>query len=606
MLIFIKFIIFTALAVVGPGITLQLAVGVRPDPVLVVPLGAAFIAGAYWLSLVAELPVLFPALVFLALLVPAWRRAPALSWPGPFAAAGVALVALLALTQYPWNRRAADDRFLLDPFVAADTAFHVGLTRELTLGFPPQVPGIAGFPLGYHLGTDLVRAAALRWAGIDPFDGIARLDVTLWALALALLLGRATVMLGAPRLAVVLAPWTLLATDFSWVFAAHPQAHWWADLLRGNVLISVALANPVIPGLGLALGALVALWRYESGEGRGFLLLALAQAAALPFFKVFLGAHLIVGLAAAAVLRRQAAPAFAALAAAVPTAILASGTASRSLEVAWAPLDLVAVSRESLGLPSLDGWSLAAWSTFWIAASLGMRVLGLPEAFRALLRGPNAAVTGLAVMALAAWPGGLLFRISAPDAVAGQRPVNDAAYLLEQGGPLLWLFTIAALARGAARLRRPGWLLIPAACLSLPSTVHFVVKKATLPPDPIPAAMVRAMDVLAAESQPGDVVLQRPGARYPALPVILIGRRVPYERFTPYLTQFAPRAELERRHARVHRFFRTTETSEARDIASELGARFVCVYGADRLRFPPEGFLEVLYEEPAARVYRTR
>jgi len=36
--------------------------------------------------------------------------------------------------------------------------------------------------------------------------------------------------------------------------------------------------------------------------------------------------------------------------------------------------------------------------------------------------------------------------------------------------------------------------------------------------------MVRAMRALEAVSQPGEVVLQRPGARYPPAPVILIGR----------------------------------------------------------------------------------
>ena len=82
------------------------------------------------------------------------------------------------------------------------------------------------------------------------------------------------------------------------------------------------------------------------------------------------------------------------------------------------------------------------------------------------------------------------------------------------------------------------------------------------PPDPLPAPIVRAMASLERASRPGDVVLQRPGARYPPAPVILIGRRVPYERFTPYLTQFAPREALERRHETVFRFFRTHDRAK--------------------------------------------
>jgi hypothetical protein len=142
--------------------------------------------------------------------------------------------------------------------------------------------------------------------------------------------------------------------------------------------------------------------------------------------------------------------------------------------------------------------------------------------------------------------------------------------------------------------------------LALPATLQYVVKKAETPPDHLPAAMVRAMAVLERVSRPGDVVLQRPGARYPPAPVILAGRRVPYERFTPYLTQFAPRAALLARHEVVYRFFHTTERGEALAIARSLGATYLALYGSDRVRFDTVGVLVPLYEEPEARLYRIR
>ena len=207
-----------------------------------------------------------------------------------------AVVLVLAATQYPWNRPAAGGEFLLDPLVPYDTAFHVGLTRELAIGYPPQVPGVSGFPLGYHLGIDLVRAAALRWAAVDPYDSISRFDVTLGAWALILALRAATHALGGSPRAVALAGFTPLLTDLSWVFAFDPEAHWWADLLRGNVLLSLALSSPTVPALALALGAVVALARHDGTRaGRRWLALAAALAAAVPFFKVFLGAHLAAG-----------------------------------------------------------------------------------------------------------------------------------------------------------------------------------------------------------------------------------------------------------------------------------------------------------------------
>jgi len=603
-----RYAAFLLVALVGPGAGLQRLAGVSVDPALVLPVGIAFAAAAYWLSLVSGFPWLFPIAVLLASAVLAWKGfGPAASGPllrGAVAPA-LAIALLLAVTQYPWNRVTSSGEFLLEsPPFAYDTAFHVGLVRELTLGYPPQVPGVSGFPLGYHLGTDLVRAAALRWAAIDPYDSISRFDVTIFAVALLLAVRAAAARLGLSQVGVALAGWTLVATDFSFAFALNPQAHWWSDLLRGNVLVSLALANPVVPALALALAAMVALSRAAAGEGRGWWAVSAALAVAVPFFKVFLGAHLALGLLVALVRSRRREVALVFGLVSMATLALAVGQGGRTVAVTFAPLDLVRITRESLGLAPLDGPRLAGFAVLWIAASLGLRLLGVPAAVRAL-RQPDVIAPALAAMALAAWPLGLLFRVSAPEMLEGQKAVNDAAYLVEQGGPLLWLFTAGALARWMETRAAPRLaVLATLALLALPSTVQFAVKKATEPPDPLPAAMVRAMAALKAVSQPGEIVLQRPGARYPPAPVILIGRRVPYERFTPWLTQFAPAPALEARHDVVYRFFHTSDAAEAMAIARGLGARYVALYGADRLRFDSAGLLVPVHEEDGARVYR--
>ncbi len=614
---------FAGLALVGPGLALQRLFRVPVDPCLVLPLGTAVCAGIFWLSLVLDQALVFPAGILLLDLVLLARLGPRTPWEqwGPWRQGDVpslrgalppclALVAFLAATAYPWNHRGPEGDFLLDPLVPYDTAFHVGLARELTLGYPPQIPGVSGFPIGYHFGIDLVRAAALRWAGLDPFDAIARFDATLGALALVLALRAITHRLGASPAAVSLAPWTLLLADFSFVFAPNPQAHWWADLLRGNLLVSLAVANPIVPALAMALGALCAFARYQAGEGRRHLALAGGLAFAVPFFKVFLGAHLLLGLGVAALLRRGRGlgPFLAVgLPCALATALLALGQGGETVSVVVAPLDLVQVTRESLQLASLGGFALLAWSAFWLAASLGLRLLGLPAAWHALRNGADGAVGAvLAAMSLSAWPLGLLFRVCAPEVLPGQKTVNDAAYLVEQGGPLLWIFTVMALVAFARSASRRVLAAVAVVVLGLPATAQFVLKKMEARADPIPAAMVRAMDALQAASRPGEVVLQRPGGRFPPVPVILIGRRVPYERFTPYLTQFARRADLLARHEIVYRFFHTGDRGEAMAIARELGARYVALYGRERLRFDTEGLLEPIHEEPEARVYRIK
>ena len=601
---------FAALAVVLPGLALQRLARTPVDPALTLPLGTAFSAAACWASLYLGQPWIFPVLVALVALavLPArpwqWALGPSLRGALPPLAA---LVALLALTSYGWNRVGPSGDFLLDPLVTFDSTFHVGVTHELAAGYPPQVPGVSGFPLGYHLGTDLVRAAALLWAGTDPWDSLTRLDVTLWAFALMLVIRALLARLGAPPAAVALAPWTLVLTDFSFVFATNIQAHWWTDLLRGNLLLSLVYANPVIPALALALGALVALARYEDDRRAGHLVLAALMAAAVPFFKVFLGGHLLLGLGIAFLLARPA-PRRALLLMAVPcalaTAILVLGKGGETVELALAPLDLARITRETLGLTPVSGFGLLAWAAFWLVASLGMRVFGLGPAIRAL-RGSGAG-SALAAIALTGWPLGLLFRVSAPQVLPGQKVVNDAAYLVEQSGPLLWLFAVLGLAAFATSPVRRVLASVLLVALATPATLQYAAKKLRTAPDRLPASMVRAMAALERVSEPGDVVLQRPGARYPPAPVILSGRRVPYERFTPYLTQFASKDALEARHLVVYRFFQTRDRGEAMELVRFLGASYLALYGHDRIRFDASGLLEPVHDEPGARLYRIR
>jgi hypothetical protein len=604
--------LFVLLAIVLPGIALQRLARVPLDPSLVVPLGTLTCASSFWIGQ-HTVGALFPALCALLALVcvvplrrPRLEPAAGPSLRGALPAA-LAFAVVLAVAQYSANRvDPATGEFMLDPLVTSDSAFHVGLTHEILTGGPLQVPGAAGFPLGYHLGTDLVRAAALRWAGVSPWDSLTRLDVTLYGLSLVLALRTLAARLGARPFAVALAGFTPLLTDFSFVFAANTQAHWWSDLLRGNVLLSLVYANPVVPALALALGALVALSRHEETGRPGYLALAALMAGAVPFFKVFLGAHLLLALGCAFLLAKHAhrpAIAAAALPAALGTAALALGQGASTVAVALAPLDLVGVTRETLGLVPLGGLRLVLFAVLWILLSLGVRVLGLGEALRGL-RGPTLA-SAAAALALSGWPLGLLFRVSAPDVLAHERVVNDAAFLVEQSGPLLWLFTAIALGRWASRSRAHAAAVLGSLLLlATPATLQYAAKKAATPPDRMPASMVHAMDVLAAASRPGEVVIQRPGGRYPAAPVVLAGRRVTYERFTPYLTQFVPRAELEARHAAVFRFFRTDSRDEALSIARALGASYLALYGGDRVRFDPAGILQPIHEEPGARVYR--
>ncbi len=266
-----------------------------------------------------------------------------------------------------------------------------------------------------------------------------------------------------------------------------------------------------------------------------------------------------------------------------------------------APLRMVRESLDDVGLDVAGAGGLLLATVPWLAIALGLRSFGLPSAWRSLSRG--SAASAAAALALTGWPLGLLFHVAARD-VEGRDLPSATIYFVEQSGAVLWVFAAMALAAWAERRRRPALAIAVAGLLSLPSTLEFAVRKAGVGPDPVASAVVRALDAVARDGQPGDVVLQRPVARYPPLPAVLVGRRVVYERFTPYLTQFAPREELRRRHEALYRFFQTTDRAEALAIIGELGARYVCLYGPDRVRFEARGLLVPLYEDPAARAYR--
>jgi hypothetical protein len=599
-----RYLAFVVVSLVGPGIALQRLLGTAVDATLVLPLGCAATAGAYALASRVGAPWLFPVLVAALDISLFWRglgrRAtddPPLRGAIP---AGLGIVVFLALSQYGWNRTGPAGEFHLDPM--GDHPLHVGITWELTTTWPPQVPGLAGVPLVYHVGADLVRAAALRFARVSPYDSINRFEVTLGALALALVLRGVTARLSPLPFALTAVPWSLLATDASFLLAFALPVAWWADLLRGNMLMSMAFDNPVVLGMALALGALVALARYEMGEGRGWLVLSGILAASVPPFKVFVGAQLALALGWAALRARPRWPRLVPCALSLGMSlVLAHAVRGERVEVAWAPLDMVKRSVMGLGLPEPGLGAVIAWTLPWLVLSLGLRVFALPRAITAL--GSRAVLpAALAAFALSGWPLGLLFHTAARG-IDGQPLPSALIYLLEQSGLVLWIFTAIALADFVRRRPRPVLVALVASALTLPSTIEFLWRRWDTGADELSPVLMGGIRTLAEHGQPGDVVLQRPGWERPALPVILAGRRVVLEGYTPYLTQFAPVSELRRRRQLLGELFRAESAPAAQALARELGASFLCLYGGQSFAFDTSGWLRPLYLHEEIRVY---
>jgi hypothetical protein len=566
-------------------------------------LGLLFCASVYWLGLVAGAPWLLPALaVPLDLLLLrrgfAGRPAAGPSLRGaapPFAL----LVLLLAFTQYPANRERTNGDFLLDLGEHMDTAVHVGLTWELVAGYPPQVPGLAGVEVRYHVGSHLVRAAAARWARVHPYDSLNRFDVTLWGLALVLALRAATHALGAGGRATALVGYLPLAADLSSVPGLLLGAGFWAFKLGDNFIEALFYANSVAPAAALVLAAVACFFRWEQGRERGWLVLAAVLGAGAGFFKVFTGAHLLLAMGTAWLLRRRRLDLLVVtLIVAVALALLALTAApppgAEGVLVSVVPLAPTNPARVAFGLPEAKGFAYVASGLAWLALSLGFRVVGIPGAVRALV-GTSVAGSVLGALALWGWPLATFLRITADPAF------DESFYFLQASGLALWVFAAPV---AADAVRRRSLVAGLAALVAFAPAGEFVLRKVRQEREVVPAAEVRAMKALRRASCPGDVVLVPTRVAYVPLPVVLAGRRVALADYIGYWRQFTSDATLARRKQEVQSFFRAEDAETALAVARRLGAGYAYVSGRRRPALEATGALVPLFEEGGHRVYR--
>jgi hypothetical protein len=600
----LRFVAFAAVAILGPGVTLQRLVRVRWDPVLVVPLGLAFCSFGYWLGLVTGAPWILPSLALLVdapLLRPSLVGRPAQGPPARGALPAVLLlILLLGITQYPLNRTGSNGEFLLDRGEHTDTAVHVGLVWELVAGYPPELPGFSGVELHYHLGSHLVRAAATRWAGTHPYDSFNRFDVTLWGIALILALRGAAHALGLGTRATTLVGFLPLASGLSFVPGLASGVAFWAFKASDGLVEAVFFANSIVPAMAMALGAVTALARAERSEGRGWLVLAAALGVGAVFFKVFTGALLLLALGTAWALRRDLRLVLVALPPAAALALLVAGSLGPSdlegVRVSFVPFAPVNPARTAFGLETARGVSLLISGLVWVALSLGVRVLGIPAALRAA-RGPRVAPSVLGAFALWGWPLTTLVSIKADPAV------DESFYFMQASGLALWLFASPVLVRMARRSLIPAGLALLA---SLAGTGEFLLRAQQSVPMVVPAPAVRAMAALREASHPGDVVLMQVRIPHVPLPVVLAGRRVAFADFIGYWRQFVTPETRSRRRELVRSFFQARDAETARVVARQLEARYVYLSGPRRSKKALErtGVIELLFQEGSERVYK--
>jgi hypothetical protein len=245
-------------------------------------------------------------------------------------------------------------------------------------------------------------------------------------------------------------------------------------------------------------------------------------------------------------------------------------------------------------MPPATGLAFGASGLAWLALSLGLRVLGIPGAVRALWRGEGASSV-LGALALWGWPLATFLSITAdPD-------VDESFYFLQVSALALWVFAAPVL---LAVARRSAVLAALALLVAFAPAAEFLGQKVRQEPEVVPASAVRAMKALRQSSCPGDVVIMQTKVAYVPLPVVLAGRRVALADYIGYWRQFTSFEALARRKEEVRSFLQAEDAATALDAARRLGARFVYVAGRRKRTLEAAGALETLFEEGSERVYR--
>ena len=188
-----------------------------------------------------------------------------------------------------------------------DGLLHISVTNELAYTFPPQAPFLAGRPLTYHYGMELVAVVFHRFLGIAAADVCLRLLPSLYLALIPLAVysfGRR--WLGSAPIALITSLLVVLGEDFSYIpgLLLGGSGIWIADYFQVPSIFSLYIVNPLSPAVAFFFSALLCLSRgLEDRRNRNAWLGVTALLfAVMGTFKIFLILHVMAALTVLAVI----------------------------------------------------------------------------------------------------------------------------------------------------------------------------------------------------------------------------------------------------------------------------------------------------------------
>ena len=133
-----------------------------------------------------------------------------------------------------------------------DGLLHISVTNELAYTFPPQAPFLAGRPLTYHYGMELVAVVFHRFLGIAAAEVCLRLLPALYLSLIPLAVysfGRR--WLGSAPIALITSLLVVLCEDFSYIpgLLLGGDGIWIADYFQVPSIFSLYIVNPLSPAV---------------------------------------------------------------------------------------------------------------------------------------------------------------------------------------------------------------------------------------------------------------------------------------------------------------------------------------------------------------------
>jgi len=438
-----------------------------------------------------------------------------------------------------------------------DAVFHLSMANELTHSFPPQTPFFSGYPLSYHVGSDLVVAMFANGTGIPTRDLSLRfVPVLFLGLSILAVFCFSRRWLGSGPFAALATALVFFGEDFSFIpgLLLGEKSDWSIVYFQVPSVLSLFFHNPMLPAVGMLFAGLFSLQSYLRDRRFAWLFVTALLFSGLIEVKVFsaiqaLGSLGVAGLVSLALFRDsrlwKASVVSVALALPLVLVVILGNRHGARFDFEARPSPYVPQAMAALGLREIPagvlGYALLALPVY-LLGSLGLRVIGIPATFGALLRPRNDGGLRLllAVFVVAGIAATLTLRVG-PEAY-GSSVYNNSVWFFAGSKHVSWIFAVEFLQRCHARLVArhwaPGWtaagLALGSLALALPSSVqNFAWCARTFA---VPVAFGReaaeAAQFVGRSARPGDVVLCEPGMVYPVLS--LTRCRIPYWVFASY------------------------------------------------------------------------